>query len=193
MADAADRAWRLLIVGAPGSGKGTQAKRLSVELGIPAISTGEMLRQAIASGSELGRRVESIVNSGVLVDDATMEEVVRERLAASDTCGGFLLDGYPRTLAQVEALDRILTETGQTLNAVLYLEVEEDELVKRALGRGRQDDTEAVIRRRVEVYRDETEPVIDTYRERGLLTAVDGGHEIDEVAQKLLLALREAA
>ncbi len=193
MVDAVDRALRLLIVGAPGSGKGTQAERLSAELGIPAISTGEMLRQAIASGSELGRRVESIVNSGALVDDATMEEVVRARLAADDAADGFLLDGYPRNSAQVEALDRIFAETGQALDAVLYLEVAEDELVKRALGRGRQDDTEAVIRRRIEVYRDETAPVIDTYRERGLLATVDGGHGIDEVAKGLLQALREAA
>lgn len=193
MGDADDRAWRLLIVGAPGSGKGTQAQRLCTELGIPAISTGEMLRQAMASGSELGRKVSSIVESGNLVDDATMEEVLRQRLAADDTAKGFLLDGYPRNTVQVEALDRILAEGDQSLDLVLFLDVAEDELVRRALGRGRDDDSEEVLRRRIAVYRSETEPVVDVYRQRGLLATIDGCRSINEVSEDLRQVVEEAA
>lgn len=192
MADADDRTWRLLIVGAPGSGKGTQAQRLCTELGIPAISTGEMLRQAMASGSELGRKVSSIVESGNLVDDATMEEVLRQRLAADDAAKGFLLDGYPRNTVQVEALDRILAERDQSLDLVLFLDVAEDELVRRALGRGRDDDSEEILRRRIEVYRSETEPVVDVYRQRGLLTTIDGCRSINEVSEDLRQVVEEA-
>lgn len=193
MADADDRAWRLLIVGAPGSGKGTQAGRLCAELGIPAISTGEMLRQAMASGSDLGCKVSSVVESGTLVDDATMEEVLRQRLAADDVTRGFLLDGYPRNAAQVEALDRILGEREQHLDLVVFLDVPESDLVRRALGRGRADDTEDVIRRRIAVYREQTEPVIDIYRQRGLLATIDGSGGIDAVTEDLLQVLEEAA
>lgn len=193
MADADDRAWRLLIVGAPGSGKGTQAQRLCTELGIPAISTGEMLRQAMASGSDLGRKVSSIVESGNLVDDATIEEVLRQRLAADDAAKGFLLDGYPRNTVQVEALDRILAERNQSLDLVLFLDVAEDELVRRALGRGRDDDSEEVLRRRIEVYRSETEPVVDVYRQRGLLATIDGCRSINEVSEDLRQVVEEAA
>lgn len=193
MADAGKRPWRLLIVGAPGSGKGTQAERLCAELGIPAISTGDMLRQAMASGSRLGRKVESIVESGSLVDDATMEEVIARRLAADDTDRGFLLDGYPRNSVQLEALDRVLAERGEELDLVIFLDVPEDELVRRAVGRGRADDTEEIVRRRLEIYREQTEPIVDTYRDRGLLARIDGTRNIDEVSGDLLRVVEEAA
>lgn len=193
MADVASRRWRLLIMGAPGSGKGTQAAGLCEELQIPAISTGEMLRDAMASGTELGRRVESIVRSGALVDDATMEEVLRQRLSDDDARNGFLLDGYPRTEAQVEALDRILEDLGVALDLVILLQVPEDELIRRALGRGREDDTEEIIRRRIEVYRAQTEPILNIYRERGLLTSVDGLRSVEEVGSSLRQVLKEAA
>ncbi len=193
MVDAASRPWRLLIIGAPGSGKGTQATRLCDRLGIPAISTGEMLRDAMASGSELGRKVEAIVQSGALVDDDTMKEVLAARLNENDARRGFLLDGYPRTEAQVEALDDILAQQDTQIDLVLFLEVAEDELMRRALARGRDDDQEDVVRHRLQVYREQTAPIVSIYRDRDLLSEVDGMHEIDEVQDLLWAKLEEAA
>lgn len=172
---------RAVLLGAPGSGKGTQAERLAKSLGIPAISTGEMLRQAVSEGTALGRRVEGIMASGELVGDDLMAEVVEERLARPDARGGFLLDGYPRTPGQAETLDDLLERRGWRLNAVVLLDVPESELVRRALGRQRADDTEEVIRERLRVYRDKTEPLIEHYEVRELLIRVDGNREIDEV------------
>ena len=177
---------RLVLLGPPGAGKGTQAQVLGRRLGIPAISTGDMLREAVAAGSELGRRVESIMSSGSLVDDGTMAEVVRERLARSDAGRGFLLDGYPRTLPQAETLAGILREAGRGLDAVLLVDVPEEELVRRTLARGRADDKEGVIRERLKVYREKTAPLIGYYRERGLLREIDGNRPIDEVTARLL-------
>ena len=172
---------RLLIFGPPGSGKGTQAAALAERAGVPAISTGEMLRAAVAAGSELGRTVESIMASGALVDDATMAGVVAQRLGQSDARGGFLLDGYPRTLPQAHTLEQILGEQGVVLDDVIMLDVGEEELVRRALARGRADDTEKVIRERQRVYREKTAPLIGYYEQRGLLRVVDGGQPIDDV------------
>jgi len=177
---------RLVLLGPPGAGKGTQAEVLGRQLGIPAISTGEMLREAVAAGSELGRRVESIMTSGALVDDATMAEVVRERLAKADAARGFLLDGYPRTLPQAETLAGILGESGRGLDAVLLVDVPEEELVRRTLARGRADDKAGVIRERLRVYREKTAPLIGYYRERGLLREIDGNRPIGEVTARLL-------
>jgi len=177
---------RLVLLGPPGAGKGTQAQVLGRRLGIPAISTGDMLREAVAAGSELGRRVESIMSSGSLVDDGTMAEVVRERLARPDAGRGFLLDGYPRTLPQAETLAGILREAGRGLDAVLLVDVPEEELVRRTLARGRADDKEGVIRERLKVYREKTAPLIGYYRERGLLREIDGNRPIDEVTARLL-------
>jgi len=177
---------RLVLLGPPGAGKGTQAQVLGRRLGIPAISTGDMLREAVAAGSELGRRVESIMSSGSLVDDGTMAEVVRERLARPDAVRGFLLDGYPRTLPQAETLAGILREAGRGLDAVLLVDVPEEELVRRTLARGRADDKEGVIRERLKVYREKTAPLIGYYRERGLLREIDGNRPIDEVTARLL-------
>lgn len=180
---------RLVFLGAPGSGKGTQAERLSPRLGVPAISTGEMLRDAVAAQSELGRRVTEIMGSGDLVDDATMVQVVTERLAKDDARQGFILDGYPRTMAQVEALDGILAGRGECLGAVLLIEVREAELVRRALARQRDDDTGEVIRTRLEVYREKTEPLVRHYADRGLLRRVDGDQPIESVTRAILEAI----
>jgi adenylate kinase len=177
---------RLVLLGPPGAGKGTQAEVLGRHLGIPAISTGDMLREAVAAGSELGRRVETTMISGSLVDDATMAEVVRERLARADAARGFLLDGYPRTLPQAETLAGILDELGAGLDAVLLVDVPEEELVRRTLARGRADDKEGVIRERLRVYREKTAPLIGYYRERGLLREINGNRPIEEVTARLL-------
>ncbi|HUP25620.1 MAG TPA: adenylate kinase [Thermoanaerobaculia bacterium] len=176
---------RVVMLGAPGCGKGTQAERLAAAYGIPAISTGEMLRAAVAAGSELGRKVQSVMAQGALVDDELMAEVVRERLAHGDAARGFLLDGYPRTAAQAGTLEEVIRDAGKSLDHVLYLDVPEDVLVERALGRGRADDTAAVVRERLRVYRDSTEPLVEHYRHRGLLRTVRGDQSVDAVAAEL--------
>ncbi len=187
MADGAENnGTRVVLLGPPGAGKGTQAQVLCERLGVPAISTGDMLREAVTEGSELGRKVQDIMASGALVDDGTMAEVVRERLAKPDTRRGFLLDGYPRTLPQAETLAGILQGINQELNAVLLVDVPEDELVRRALLRGRADDKEDVIRERLRVYREKTEPLIGYYRQRGLLRELDGNRPIEEVTARML-------
>lgn len=183
---------RLVMLGAPGSGKGTQATILAEALGIPSISTGEMLREAVATGTDLGQTVESIMASGRLVDDETMAAVVEERLAAADAAEGFILDGYPRTLGQADTLAGILERQGWALDSVVYIEVPESELVARALARKRADDKEEVIRQRLEVYRQQTQPLIDHYRTAGLLRDIDGHQTIDGVAKSIVDALGEA-
>lgn len=183
---------RAVMLGAPGSGKGTQAEVLARVLGVPAISTGEMLRQAVAEGTELGARVEGIMASGKLVDDALMAEVVAERLARPDAEPGFLLDGYPRTPPQAESLDGLLGARGASLDAVLLLDVPEEELVRRALGRRRADDTDSVIRERLRVYREKTEPLVAHFERRGLLVRIDGNRPVEAVTQVALAALRKA-
>jgi adenylate kinase len=175
----------LIMLGAPGAGKGTQAVRVAEMHGIPHISTGEMLRGAIAAGSDLGQKVKSIVESGALVPDELVIDVIRDRLAESDTRKGFVLDGFPRTLGQAEALDVLLAELGRPLEVVLELELAEDTAVERMLGRaaeqGRADDTPEVIRNRFEVYRRQTEPLSEHYRNKGILVAVDSTPSVDEV------------
>ena len=188
MADGAENTAgsRVVLLGPPGAGKGTQAQVLCEHLGVPAISTGDMLREAVADGSELGGKVQGIMASGALVDDATMAEVVRERLAKPDALKGFLLDGYPRTLPQAETLAGILREAERQLDAVLLVDVPADELVRRTLLRGRADDQEDVIRERLRVYREKTEPLIGYYRERGLLLEIDGNRPVEEVTAGML-------
>ncbi|MBT8207607.1 MAG: adenylate kinase [Acidimicrobiia bacterium] len=180
---------RIVLVGPPGSGKGTQAERLAESLGIPWISTGQMLREAVAGGSELGQRVEGILAAGNLVDDETMAAVVRHRLAQADAEGGFLLDGYPRTKGQAETLSSILEEREVALDRVLFIDVPEDELVTRALARKRADDKEEVIRNRLAVYREKTEPVIEYYQRFGLVEAINGDQSIDEVSEEIATKL----
>jgi len=189
--DGAERrsAQKIVLLGPPGSGKGTQAAILAGQLGVPAISTGDMLREAVAAGSELGQKVEGIMAAGLLVDDETMAAVVRERLARCGQDGGFLLDGYPRTLPQAETLAGILSGTASRLDAVLFVDVPEDELVRRAVARQREDDREEVVRERLRVYREKTAPLIGYYRGLGLLREIDGYRPIDEVSRQMLTAL----
>ncbi len=179
----------LVFLGPPGSGKGTQAEILAAELGVPAISTGEMLRGAVAGGTDLGRRVEGIMNSGALVDDDTMAQVVRERLARSDAHDGFVLDGYPRTLPQAETLAGILGAEGDALDAVVLIDAPEEELVDRALARQRADDKAEVVRERLRVYRQKTEPLVGYYERLGLLRRVDGLGSVDGVSSRILEAI----
>lgn len=176
---------RLLIIGPPGSGKGTQAHRLSQQLGVPEISTGDMFRTHLAGQTPLGIEAEEYLDSGNLVPGYITTAMVQERLQQQDTRNGFLLDGYPRTLSQLEDLDHILRSTGHTLDAVLEITADEDEIVRRLLLRsrieGRSDDTEAVIRHRMQLYREETGPVVEQYAQRGLVVSVDGTAEVDQV------------
>jgi len=185
-ANSGNRGARVVLLGPPGAGKGTQGQVLCQHLGVPAISTGDMLREAVAEGTPLGNKVQGIMASGALVDDATMADVVRERLAKPDAGRGYLLDGYPRTLAQAETLAGILRDAAQELDAVLLVDVPEDELVRRALLRGRGDDKEDVIRERLRVYREKTAPLIGYYRERGLLREIDGNRPIEDVTAGML-------
>lgn len=183
---------RLLIVGPPGAGKGTQAVRVAEELSIPAISTGDIFRANVSGQTELGVLAKSYMDKGEYVPDSVTNDMVRSRLAEADARDGFLLDGYPRTLDQVEALDGMLAELGTPLDMVLLLVVEQEEVVGRLVARGaeqgRSDDTEETIRRRLEVYAEQTAPLIDVYEQRGLVRRVDGMASIDEVTA----ALREA-
>jgi adenylate kinase len=178
------------MLGAPGSGKGTQAELLADVLGVPAISTGEMLRQAVSAGNALGDRVKGTMASGALVDDSLMSEVVRQRLDRQDAVQGFLLDGYPRTTQQAATLDSLLVERGRTLDAVVLLDVPEAVLVRRAVARKRADDREQVVRERLRVYREKTEPLVAHYAGRGLLRRIDGDRDIRDVTASILEALR---
>lgn len=180
---------RLLIVGPPGAGKGTQSARLTSTYGIPAISTGDIFRYNIANETPLGVEVKAIVDAGDYVPDSLTNALVANRIEEDDAKAGFLLDGYPRTLEQVAYLDELLTSKGQALDAVILLVADQDEVVarlrKRALEQGRVDDSEESIRHRQEVYARETQPLITVYRERGLLVEVDGLGEIDEVSERI--------
>lgn len=184
---------RGVLLGAPGSGKGTQAAVLSGKLGVPAISTGEMLRAAVAAQTSLGHRVEEILNSGRLVDDETMAEVVKSRLAEADAQNGFLLDGYPRNYEQAETLAKILRELETELDLVWFVDVPEEELMRRALARKREDDKEEVIQKRLELYRDVTDPLVDYYGSLGLVRPVDGAQPIELVTEAMMAALESEA
>lgn len=193
-ADAADAAGaRMLIVGPPGAGKGTQAARLGRALGIPDISTGDIFRANIRERTELGLQVEAIVAAGDYVPDSLTNALVASRLDDDDASRGFLLDGYPRTPEQVEYLDGLLAERGTHLDAVIQLIADREELVarltRRAAEQGRADDTEDAIRHRQDVYTRETAPLIDVFRRRDLLVEVDGLGDIDEVYGRILSAL----
>ncbi|MBF4618328.1 adenylate kinase [Clavibacter sp. VKM Ac-2873] len=184
---------RLLIVGPPGAGKGTQAKRIASEHGIPDVSTGDIFRQNIKDRTELGQQVQALVDAGNYVPDELTNSLVTARLQEEDAQAGFLLDGYPRTLDQVAYLEELLQGWGQELDAVIQLVADEEEVIarltRRAAEQGRADDGEEEIRHRQEVYVRETSPLIDVYRERGLLVEVDGLGEVDEVAERIRTAL----
>ena len=186
---------KLIIMGPPGAGKGTQAKIVAERLGIPAISTGDIFRSNVSEQTELGIEAKRYMDAGDYVPDEVTNAMVRDRIAQPDAAGGFLLDGYPRTLAQVEELDAMLAAQGTELDAVLLLTVDEDEVVerlaKRARDEGRSDDTEDVIRHRQEVYAEQTAPLVEVYDERGLLVRVDGMGTVDEVTSRVFDALDE--
>jgi adenylate kinase len=176
----------VVILGPPGAGKGTQGKLISAEAGIPHINTGEMFRAECAAGSELGERVKEILDAGDLVPDELTIEVVRARLDQDDTANGFILDGFPRTLAQAEALDQVLTEIDRgELSAVLDFEVSDHLAVQRLLGRsaveGRSDDLPDKVRHRLDLYHEKTEPLIDYYRSRGLLVPIHADRSVEDV------------
>jgi adenylate kinase len=211
---------RLIFLGPPGAGKGTQARELAREWGVPQIATGEMLREAVAAGTHLGREAGRIMETGALVPDNVMIGLIAERLRQPDAVGGFILDGFPRTLAQAEALERLLKDLGQTLDGVLFFEVAEPELVRRLTGRRlcrqcqtafhvvsappqregvcdrcggelyqRDDDSEATVRHRLDVYERQTAPLLDYYRDRSLLVPIQGEGAVGTIRD----AIRRAA
>ncbi|WP_072312784.1 adenylate kinase [Agrococcus sp. Marseille-P2731] len=185
----------LLIVGPPGAGKGTQAARIADTLGIPAVSTGDIFRQNIKEQTELGQRVSAMLDAGEYVPDSLTNELIDDRLAQTDAEGGYLLDGYPRTAGQVEFLDGVNLRRGEQLDGVVRLVADTDEVVRRLLARaqeqGRSDDSEEVIRHRLEVYERETAPLIAIFGERGLVVEVDGIGAVDEVTERILAGLAE--
>ena len=180
-------------MGPPGAGKGTQAKFVAQHFGIPAISTGDIFRANVSQGTPLGKEAQRYMDSGEYVPDEVTNSMVRNRIDEPDAEPGFLLDGYPRTLAQVEELDGMIGFTGHRLDAVVVLTVDDDVLVQRLLQRaaleGRADDTEDVIRRRQELYAEQTAPLIEVYRDRDILIEVDGLGEVDDVTQRIFAAL----
>lgn len=184
---------KLLLIGPPGAGKGTQASKLSEVFSIPAISTGDIFRANVKNETPLGLEAKSFMDRGAYVPDELTNKLVRDRLQNPDCDNGFLLDGYPRTADQVEELDAILQETSASLDAVIQLTADTDEVVrrlaKRAIEQGRSDDTEEVIRKRLEVYEEQTAPLISVYAARGLLIMVDGLGEIDQVTARIVEAL----
>jgi adenylate kinase len=187
----------VVFLGPPGSGKGTQAMRLAARLGIPQISTGEMLRQAAAAGTPLGLKARAIMDAGELLPDPVIIDLMRERTAAPDCARGFILDGFPRTTGQAEAFEKMLAERGGKMDAVVNLLVDEVRVVERMKGRarteGRTDDKPETMRERLRVYQEKTAPLVAWFRKRGVLADVDGLGEIDEVAQRIDEALKRAA
>jgi adenylate kinase len=183
----------LLALGPQGSGKGTQAKRISAAHGIPHVSTGDMFRAAIAAETELGRRVEPILTSGELVPDDLTVALIRERLSEHDARDGFVLDGFPRNLAQAEALDEMLSEIGRSLDAVLFFDISDEVAVERIRGRaleeGRDDDTPGGIARRLAIYHEQTEPVVERYRGTGKLVPLHAERTVEQVSDEIEDAL----
>ena len=184
---------RLVLLGAPGSGKGTQATRLREHLQVPHISTGELLRAAVAAGTALGLQAKAVMESGNLVSDEIVLGMLEERLTAGDTGGGFILDGYPRNLAQARALDALLARIGQPADLAVQLDVATEKLVDRLSGRaqqeGRADDSPEAVRKRLAVYSEQTAPVVDYYRNQGKLACVHGEGGMDEVFSRILEAI----
>lgn len=185
---------RLLLLGAPGSGKGTQAARLKAHLQVPHISTGDLLRAEVAAGSALGQAAREVMARGELVSDDILLGMLEQRLSRPDVANGFILDGYPRNLAQADALDALLRRIGQPMDAAVQLDVDPELLVQRIAGRaqaeGRADDSPESVRKRLQVYAEQTAPVIHYYREHGQLQVVDGVGELDAVFDRIVQALQ---
>lgn len=182
---------RLVLVGPPGAGKGTQAAVISGKLGIPHVSTGDIFRANVGQGTPLGQQAQHYMDAGELVPDEVTNAMVADRLAAPDAAAGFLLDGYPRNLGQADVLGQLLADAGTSLDAVVEIVVDTEHVVQRLLarGQGRVDDTEEVIRHRLDVYASETAPLVDYYRAKGLLRTVDGIGSVDDVSARILDAL----
>lgn len=184
---------RVVLLGPPGAGKGTQARRLAERLDVPAVSTGDIFRSNVSQGTALGRQAQQYMDAGEYVPDHVTNGMIRDRLADADTAGGFLLDGYPRTKEQVAALDAMLAERSVRLDRVVELRADRDALIerlrKRAVEEGRTDDTPEVIARRLDVYDEQTAPLVEVYRSRGLLVTVDGMGEVADVTDSMLAAL----
>ena len=184
---------RLILLGPPGAGKGTQAKEVSARLAVPAISTGDIFRAHVSQGTPLGQEAQKYMDAGEYVPDSVTNAMVRDRLAQPDCARGFLLDGYPRTLAQVAELDGMLAERGEWLDVVVEIVADSDEVVRRLVVRGeaegRSDDTEDVIRRRLAVFHEQTAPLANVYAHRGLLRQVDGLGPVDEVTGRVMAVL----
>lgn len=184
---------RLVLLGAPGSGKGTQADVLKAELGVPHISTGDLLRGAVKAGTPLGLEAKAVMDAGRLVSDDIVLAMLEERISQSDAKGGFILDGYPRNLAQCEALEKLLERIGQPLDVAIKLEVPSELIVERIAGRaakeGRKDDTPETVRERLRIYAEQTEPVAAHFADEGKLKVVDGVGELGEITRRILAAL----
>jgi adenylate kinase len=185
---------RIVLLGAPGSGKGTQAKLLREKLAVPHISSGDLLRSAVKAGTELGRQAGIVMNRGELVSDDIVLGLIEERLSQDDTKNGFILDGYPRNIAQAEALDELLDHMGRPVDEALQINVDTEVVVKRIAGRaeeeGRSDDSEEVVRNRLRVYAEQSAPVVDYYTNKGVLSGVLGEGSAEEVFQNILGVLQ---
>lgn len=176
---------KIVLLGAPGTGKGTQSEKLVAAYGVPQISTGDLLRKAVADQTELGLQAKAAMDAGELVSDDIVVGMIRERLQQADTAQGFILDGFPRSLAQARELDELLTQLDRPLQRVVHLQVDDEEIVKRLMARGRADDSEDTIRNRLQVFQQQTQPLVEHYRQQGLLATVAGVGSIDDIFERI--------
>lgn len=183
---------KIVLLGAPGSGKGTQSEKLVAEYGVPQVSTGDLLRNAVAQKTELGLEAKKAMDAGELVSDDIVVGMIRDRLQQPDAENGFILDGFPRSQAQAVVLDELLAELGRPLQRVVHLQVDQEEIVQRLMARGRADDNEEIIRNRMEVFLAQTQPLVRYYEEQGLLAEVEGVGGLDDIFARIKAALDDA-